>query len=110
MNQELLISQTDMRTVKESTTMVYSSAKEIVNQYMNISIRTHYIEAVSKHSIKIRWRKWLVHSLQRAIFLFENCHWWPQWAKIKELVIDSEDAMKVNMVKICFHQTEYSES
>lgn len=58
MNQELLISQTDMRTVKESTTMVYSSAKEIVNQYMNISIRTHYIEAVSKHSIKIRWSGW----------------------------------------------------
>lgn len=54
MNRALLISQTDMRTVKESIIMVYSSAKEIVKQYTNISIHIHYIKAVYKHSIKIR--------------------------------------------------------
>lgn len=66
MNQELLVSQSDKRTVKESMTMVYSNAKEeVVKQYTDISLCIQYTEAVykEKHSIKIRWRKWLVHTL-----------------------------------------------
>lgn len=66
MNQELLVSQSHKRTVKESMTMVYSSAKEeVVKQYTDISLCIQYTEAVykEKRSIKIRWRKWLVHTL-----------------------------------------------
>lgn len=66
MNQELLVSQTNKITVKESMTMVYSNAKEeVVKQYTDISLCIQYTEAVYKEkcSIKIRWRKWLVHTL-----------------------------------------------
>lgn len=57
MNQELLVSQSDKRTVKESMTMVYSNAKEeVVKQYTDISLCIQYTEAVykEKRSIKIR--------------------------------------------------------
>lgn len=57
MNQELLVSQSHKRTVKESMTMVYSNAKEeVVKQYTDISLCIQYTEAVYKEkcSIKIR--------------------------------------------------------